>query len=66
MKLHKLRINGFKRIHAAEAQFGEATFLIGANNAGKSPVLWAIGWLLADKERIDPEFYYPEAPPVSG
>jgi putative ATP-dependent endonuclease of the OLD family len=42
MKLHSLKIIGFKRIKFAEILFGDATFLIGPNNAGKSSALKAI------------------------
>lgn len=46
MKLHKLKIKGFRRIKEAEVVFGDATFLIGSNNAGKSSVFAAINLLL--------------------
>ncbi|MDO1821635.1 ATP-binding protein [Escherichia coli] len=42
MRLHSLKIEGFKRIQTAEIIFGDTTFLIGANNAGKSSVLKAV------------------------
>ncbi|MXD96178.1 AAA family ATPase, partial [Escherichia coli] len=42
MRLHSLKIKGFKRIQTAEIIFGDTTFLIGANNAGKSSVLKAV------------------------
>lgn len=51
MRLHSLKIEGFKRIQTAEIIFGDTTFLIGANNAGKSSVLKAVEWLLSDKRR---------------
>lgn len=58
MKLHSLKIEGFKRIKAANFMFGDATFLIGPNNAGKSTVLKAIEWLLSAKKTIpSPEYY---------
>lgn len=60
MKLHTLKINGFKRVNEAEVKFGDATFLIGANNAGKSSVLKAIDWLLSNIKRMDPNCYYSE------
>ena len=60
MRLHKLGIAGFKRIHSATVEFGEATFLIGANNAGKSSVLKAIESLLSAKVRMEPSFYCSE------
>lgn len=60
MKLHTLKINGFKRINNAEIRFGDATFLIGSNNAGKSSVLKAIDWLLSNSKRMDSNCYYSE------
>jgi putative ATP-dependent endonuclease of OLD family len=66
MRLHKLGISGFKRIHSAEVKFGEATFLIGANNAGKSSVLKAIEWLLSNKTSMDPALYCSEIDTETG
>lgn len=66
MRLHKLEISGFKRIHSATVEFGEATFLIGANNAGKSSVLQAVEWLLSAKTVMDQSFYCSEADPETG
>jgi len=60
MKLHTLKVNGFKRINDAEIKFGDATFLIGSNNAGKSSVLKAIDWLLSNSKRMDSNCYYSE------
>src|SRR5690606_18937204 len=37
--LHSLATAGFRRSDSATILFGEATFLIGPNNAGKSSVL---------------------------
>lgn len=58
MKLHSLKISGFKRIEHSEILFGEATFLIGPNNAGKSTVLKAIEWLLSAKKTIPSQEYF--------
>jgi predicted ATPase len=58
MKLHSLKIIGFKRIESAEILFGDATFLIGSNNAGKSSVLKAIEWLLSAKKQIPSQEYF--------
>ena len=58
MKLHSLQIEGFKRIKSAKIVFGEATFLIGSNNAGKSTVLKAIEWLLSAKKTIPGAEYF--------
>lgn len=60
MRLHSLKINGFKRIQSAKIKFGDATFLIGSNNAGKSSVLKAVEWLLSDKKRMDSDCFYSE------
>ena len=66
MRLHKLDIAGFKRIHSASVDFGEATFLIGANNAGKSSVLKAIEWLLSARTRMEPSLYCSEVDAETG
>jgi len=58
MKLHQLRIEGYKRIEAATVLFGDATFLIGPNNTGKSTVLSAITHLLSANKRIPEIEYY--------
>lgn len=58
MKLHSLKISGFRRIQSAEILFGDATFLIGANNAGKSTVLKGVEYLLSGKKTIAGEEYY--------
>ncbi len=58
MKLHSLKINGFKRIESAEILFGDATFLIGPNNAGKSSVLKAIEKLLSATKTISSQEYF--------
>jgi len=60
MRLHSFKVNGFKRIQSAEIKFGDATFLIGSNNAGKSSVLKAVEWLLSDKKRMDNDCFYSE------
>ncbi|WP_322055968.1 ATP-dependent nuclease [Burkholderia cenocepacia] len=58
MKLHSLKIDGYKRIQSAQLLFGDATFLIGPNNAGKSTVLKAIEWLLSAKKTIPSSEYF--------
>lgn len=58
MRLHSLKIEGFKRIKKAELLFGQATFLIGSNNAGKSSVLKAIEYLLSGKKQLASQEYY--------
>jgi putative ATP-dependent endonuclease of the OLD family len=58
MKLHRLRIEGYKRIESATVLFGDATFLIGPNNTGKSTVLSAVTHLLSANKRIPEIEYY--------
>ena len=58
MKLHSLQIDGFKRIQSTKILFGDATFLIGPNNAGKSTVLKSIEWLLSAKKSIPSSEYF--------
>lgn len=58
MKLHSLKIEGFRRIKQSEFLFGEATFLIGQNNCGKSSVLKAIEVLLSAKKQLNSNEYY--------
>lgn len=58
MQLFRLRIEGFKRIKSSEILFGDATFLIGPNNSGKSSVFSAIEYLLSAKKTIPSSEYY--------
>lgn len=58
MKLHSLKIEGFRRIENATILFDEATFLIGVNNVGKSSVLKAVEYLLSDKKRLEENDYF--------
>lgn len=58
MKLHSLQIDGFRRLRSAKIVFGDATFLIGANNTGKSSVFRAIEYLLSGKKTIPSTEYY--------
>lgn len=66
MRLHKLSVDGFKRLRTAEIEFGNATFLIGANNAGKSSVLKAISWMLSNSKRMDIDCYCSELDEETG
>jgi len=50
MYLHKLRVQGFKRLVDIEVEFNSATFLIGQNNSGKSSLIKAIDYLLTNKQ----------------
>ena len=58
MRIHSLKIEGFRRLRSARILYGDATFLIGANNSGKSTVFKAIEYLLSAKKTIpSPEYY---------
>lgn len=52
MKLHKLTIEGFRKIKSAEVLFEDATFLIGENNVGKSTVLKVLDIFLNDQQKL--------------
>ena len=58
MKLFSLKIDGFRRIQSTKILFGDATFLIGPNNAGKSTALKAVEWLLSAKKAIPSSEYF--------
>lgn len=58
MKIHSLKISGYKRLKEVTVQFGDATFLIGQNNCGKSSIIKAIETLLSAKKRIDYPDYH--------
>lgn len=58
MRIHSLKIEGFRRLRSARILFGDATFLIGANNSGKSTVFKAIEYLLSPKKTIPSSEYY--------
>lgn len=58
MNLYRLKIEGFRRIKSAEFILGDATFLIGQNNCGKSSVLLAIETLLSGKKQLNSSDYY--------
>ena len=50
MRLNTIKIRNFRKLNDVEVKLGEATFLIGANNSGKSSTLDAIEYLVADKK----------------
>ncbi|KGK91434.1 hypothetical protein DP73_03155 [Desulfosporosinus sp. HMP52] len=52
MRLHNLRIEGFRRHVNTQIHLSDATFLIGENNIGKSSVLAALDYLLSDTKKI--------------
>lgn len=58
MKLHQLKITGYKRLKEVTINFGDATFLIGQNNCGKSSILKAIEVLLSGKKQLTSSDYH--------
>jgi putative ATP-dependent endonuclease of the OLD family len=58
MKLHSLRIEGFRRHINTEIIFSDTTFLIGPNNVGKSSVLKALDYLLNDKKKMSENDFF--------
>lgn len=58
MRLHRLKIKGLRRLKEIEILFGEATFLIGQNNSGKSTVFKAIEILLSGQKQLPSSEYY--------
>jgi predicted ATP-dependent endonuclease of OLD family len=53
MRLHRLKVEGFRRLKNVEILLGNATFLIGQNNSGKSTILKAVELLLSAKKQLD-------------
>ena len=58
VRLHYLKIEGFRRHVNTEIYFSDATFLIGENNLGKSSVLVALNYLLSDTKKISDEEFF--------
>lgn len=58
MKLHKLKIEGYRRHKDTEITFSDASFLIGENNTGKSSILKAIELLLSDQKKLTDELFF--------
>jgi len=56
VKLHSFRIKGYRRIHDTIVTFGDATFLIGENNVGKSSVLKALDLFFSDYKPDQEDF----------
>ena len=63
MKLSKVKIKGFRNFKKAEINFNDKSLIIGANDVGKTNLLWAIRLLLDrglsdyDIEPQDSDFY---------
>jgi len=62
LKLKSLHIKGFRRVEDAVVKFGDTTFVIGANNVGKSTILKAIEILLSAKDKLDDIEYHAFCP----
>lgn len=58
MKLHKFKVKGYRRLEDIEVDLGDATFLIGQNNSGKSSVLKAISILLSATKTLPSSDYF--------
>jgi putative ATP-dependent endonuclease of OLD family len=58
MRLHKLKIQGFRRLKDIELLFGDATFLIGQNNSGKSSIIKTIELLLSARKQLESTDFY--------
>ena len=58
MKLHTLSIKGFRRLQDVTIDFGDATFFIGENNAGKSGFLQVLDILLSGQNKLSEHDYY--------
>lgn len=58
MKLHSLKIEGFRKHLDTEIFFSDSTFLIGENNVGKSSVLYALDYLLCANNFIPADEFY--------
>lgn len=55
MRIHKLHIENFRKLQNVDIDMRETTFLIGANNAGKTSTLDAIEYLLTSKTFLEIE-----------
>ncbi|WP_448635190.1 ATP-dependent nuclease [Pedobacter panaciterrae] len=66
MKLHTLKISGFKRLKQVQVNFGDATFLIGQNNCGKSSILKVVEILLSAKKQLTSYDYHSIVDPETG
>jgi len=58
LKIHSLKIKGFRRHLDSEVNFSDAAFLIGENNIGKSSVLAALNILLNDTRKLPEEDFF--------
>ena len=58
MKLEYFYIKGFRRIKESKIICGDATFLIGENNIGKSSVLKALEYFFSDSVTLSDQDYF--------
>jgi putative ATP-dependent endonuclease of OLD family len=58
MKLSYFKIEGFRRIRSTEIFFGDASFLIGENNVGKSSVLSALEIFHSGDSKLSPHDFF--------
>ncbi|RDI10252.1 ATP-dependent nuclease [Flavobacterium sp. AG291] len=58
MKLEYFYIKGFRRIYEAKVLMGDATFLIGENNIGKSSVLKAIETFFSETQKLSEQDFF--------
>ncbi len=65
MKIHSLNVSGYKKLKDVSILFGDATFLIGQNNCGKSSAIKAIETLLSGRKQLNPSDYYSILDPES-
>lgn len=56
MKLERLKIEGFRKIKQADIDFGDATFLVGYNNVGKSSIFEAVRLIVTNNSATKDDF----------
>lgn len=56
MRLHEIKINNFRKLKNCTIGFRDSTFLIGANNAGKSSVFSAIQLLHSSRNALREDY----------
>ena len=56
MRLHEVKIDNFRKLKGCTIGFRDSTFLIGANNAGKSSVFSAIQLLHSAKNALREDY----------
>jgi putative ATP-dependent endonuclease of the OLD family len=64
MRLDYFKIRGFRRIKDATINCGDATFLIGENNVGKSSVLKALECFFSESFKVNEQDFFMGAQPA--